>query len=350
MRPLHLFSELAEFSTRATPKARAKATASGTGAVSEGLATFGELHGEASARLTPSSLTISNLILTTSNKGDCWNEPNKRIHSKINEFTAKSKSISGLNDNLCRWRLLEMEKKKRLQEKWRPAISLEEWLLARTDRALRILQKNRIFFLIYGDRRRLKEMKSISQMPIKAAGGGSMGNTYPVVINNPVHNLNPHGAHFLLVQRVGRRETHKCLCSGDCKLTWSVVFIVSDQDTCFTSLSRKKSQEELRAQLCFSSNYHPRTDGRSERTIQIIRDMFHICVIDFRNLGRHPPQPAPPLPETELPSVAAFYRPKPPPGLSPMVVVSVFEVRQKVHQREGERDGSIVKEGRGAKS
>ncbi|GKD81277.1 putative reverse transcriptase domain-containing protein [Tanacetum coccineum] len=30
--------------------------------------------------------------------------------------------------------------------------------------------------------------------------------------------------------------------------------------------------------------YHPETDGQSERTIQTLKDMLHVCMIDFGNL------------------------------------------------------------------
>nr|GFB10858.1 putative reverse transcriptase domain-containing protein [Tanacetum cinerariifolium] len=35
--------------------------------------------------------------------------------------------------------------------------------------------------------------------------------------------------------------------------------------------------------LDMSTTYHPKTDGQSERTIQILEDMLHACVIDFGN-------------------------------------------------------------------
>ncbi|GKE27841.1 putative reverse transcriptase domain-containing protein [Tanacetum coccineum] len=35
-------------------------------------------------------------------------------------------------------------------------------------------------------------------------------------------------------------------------------------------------------QLDMSMAYHPETDGQSERTIQILKDMLRACVIDFR--------------------------------------------------------------------
>ncbi|GKE70155.1 reverse transcriptase domain-containing protein, partial [Tanacetum coccineum] len=38
----------------------------------------------------------------------------------------------------------------------------------------------------------------------------------------------------------------------------------------------------LGTQLDMSTAYHPKTDGQSERTIQILEDMLRACIIDFR--------------------------------------------------------------------
>ncbi|WMV58171.1 hypothetical protein MTR67_051556, partial [Solanum verrucosum] len=38
---------------------------------------------------------------------------------------------------------------------------------------------------------------------------------------------------------------------------------------------------ELGTQLTFSTTFCPQTDGQSERTIQVLEDMFRACVIDF---------------------------------------------------------------------
>nr|GFA40907.1 putative reverse transcriptase domain-containing protein [Tanacetum cinerariifolium] len=42
-------------------------------------------------------------------------------------------------------------------------------------------------------------------------------------------------------------------------------------------------QKAMGTRLDMSTEYHPKTDGQSERTIQTLRDMLRACVIDFEN-------------------------------------------------------------------
>ena len=60
------------------------------------------------------------------------------------------------------------------------------------------------------------------------------------------------------------------------------VSIVSDRDTRFRSHFWESLQESLGTRLKFSTSYHPETDGQSERTIQILKDMLRACMIDFK--------------------------------------------------------------------
>ena len=57
--------------------------------------------------------------------------------------------------------------------------------------------------------------------------------------------------------------------------------IVSDRDPRFTSQFWQSLQEALGTKLCFSTAFHPQTDGQSERTIQTLEDMLRACVLDF---------------------------------------------------------------------
>ena len=59
------------------------------------------------------------------------------------------------------------------------------------------------------------------------------------------------------------------------------VSIVSDRGPQFTSRFWQKLQEALGTKLDFSTDFHPQTDGQSERTIQTLEDMLRMCVMYF---------------------------------------------------------------------
>jgi len=60
------------------------------------------------------------------------------------------------------------------------------------------------------------------------------------------------------------------------------VSIVSDRDTRFLSQFWQSLQTSLGSKLKFSTAYHPQTDGKSKRTIQVLEDMLQACVMDFK--------------------------------------------------------------------
>jgi hypothetical protein len=55
--------------------------------------------------------------------------------------------------------------------------------------------------------------------------------------------------------------------------------IVSDRGTQFTSHFWQQLHEALGTHLKFSSAYHPQTDGQTERTNQILEDMWRACAL-----------------------------------------------------------------------
>nr|GEY06103.1 putative reverse transcriptase domain-containing protein [Tanacetum cinerariifolium] len=68
------------------------------------------------------------------------------------------------------------------------------------------------------------------------------------------------------------------------------ISIISDGDSYFTSRFWQSLQNALGTQLNMSIAYHPKTDGKSERTIQTLEDMLRACVIDFgKGWDRHLP-------------------------------------------------------------
>jgi hypothetical protein len=57
--------------------------------------------------------------------------------------------------------------------------------------------------------------------------------------------------------------------------------IVSDRGTRFTLRFWERLHEALDTQLCFSSIYHPQTDGQRERANQILEDMLKACALQY---------------------------------------------------------------------
>nr|GEU59925.1 putative reverse transcriptase domain-containing protein [Tanacetum cinerariifolium] len=59
------------------------------------------------------------------------------------------------------------------------------------------------------------------------------------------------------------------------------LLIICDRDPRFASNFWRSLQKALGTSLDMSTAYHPQTDGQSERTIQILKDMLRAYVIDF---------------------------------------------------------------------
>jgi transposase InsO family protein len=57
--------------------------------------------------------------------------------------------------------------------------------------------------------------------------------------------------------------------------------IVLDRGTQFTLKFLERLHEALDTQLCFSSAYHPQTDGQTERVNQILEDMLRACALQY---------------------------------------------------------------------
>jgi transposase InsO family protein len=57
--------------------------------------------------------------------------------------------------------------------------------------------------------------------------------------------------------------------------------IVSDRGSQFTSKFWEKLHESMDTKLNFSSAYHPQTDGRTERTNQILEDMLRAYALKY---------------------------------------------------------------------
>jgi IS30 family transposase len=57
--------------------------------------------------------------------------------------------------------------------------------------------------------------------------------------------------------------------------------IVCDGGTQFTSRFWERLHETLDTQLCFSSAYHPQTDGQTERVNKILEDMLRAGALQY---------------------------------------------------------------------
>jgi transposase InsO family protein len=57
--------------------------------------------------------------------------------------------------------------------------------------------------------------------------------------------------------------------------------IVSERRTQFTSRFWERLHETLDTQLCFSSTYHPQTDGQTERVNQILEDILRASALQY---------------------------------------------------------------------
>jgi IS30 family transposase len=57
--------------------------------------------------------------------------------------------------------------------------------------------------------------------------------------------------------------------------------IVSDRGTQFTLKFWERLHEALDTQLCFSSTYHPQTNGQTETVNHILEDMLSACALQY---------------------------------------------------------------------
>jgi len=63
--------------------------------------------------------------------------------------------------------------------------------------------------------------------------------------------------------------------------------VVLDRDTKFASKFWHGFETATSTELCFSTAYHPQSDGQSERTIQILEDMLRACALDYAGSWDH---------------------------------------------------------------
>ncbi|GKV45643.1 hypothetical protein SLEP1_g52705 [Rubroshorea leprosula] len=89
-------------------------------------------------------------------------------------------------------------------------------------------------------------------------------------------------AHFLAIkQKDPLDKLAKLYVQEIVKLHGVPVSIVSDRDPRFTARFWRSFQKAMGTQLKLSTAYHPQTDGQSERTIQVLKDMLSACALDL---------------------------------------------------------------------
>jgi transposase InsO family protein len=59
------------------------------------------------------------------------------------------------------------------------------------------------------------------------------------------------------------------------------ISIVSDRDPRFTSCLWLSIQRALGTRLDMSTVFHPQTNGKLERVIQVLEDILRVCVLEF---------------------------------------------------------------------
>ena len=90
-------------------------------------------------------------------------------------------------------------------------------------------------------------------------------------------------AHFLAVRMTFALERFCRLYIREIvRLHGVTVSIVLDRDPRFTAHFWKSFQKAMGTRLTMSTTFHPQTDGQSERTIQVLKDMLRACVLDHK--------------------------------------------------------------------
>ena len=89
-------------------------------------------------------------------------------------------------------------------------------------------------------------------------------------------------AHFIPVKTIYRGDKYAQLYVDHILRLHGVPSrIVSDRGPQFTARFWKSLHALLGTKLDFSSAYHPRTDGQTERVNQILEDMLRACVLTY---------------------------------------------------------------------
>ena len=90
-------------------------------------------------------------------------------------------------------------------------------------------------------------------------------------------------AHFLVVRMaLTLEEFCKLYIREIVRLHGVPMSIVSNRDPRFTTHVWKSFQKAMATQLMMSTTFYPQTDGRSEMTIHVLKDILRACVLDLK--------------------------------------------------------------------
>nr|GEY72021.1 putative reverse transcriptase domain-containing protein [Tanacetum cinerariifolium] len=130
--------------------------------------------------------------------------------------------------------------------------------------------------------REVKRLKQ-SRIPIvKVHWNSRRGPEYTWEREDQTKSKLTKSAHFLAIREDYSMEKLSRLYIDEIVARHGVpTLIISDRDAYFTSRFWKTMQKALGTCLDMSTAYHPRTDGQSERTIQMLEDILRACMIDF---------------------------------------------------------------------
>nr|GEY70335.1 reverse transcriptase domain-containing protein [Tanacetum cinerariifolium] len=123
-------------------------------------------------------------------------------------------------------------------------------------------------------RKRIIKSRQIKPLSVRTSNGHD---TIWVIVNRLTKS-----AHFIPTQETKSMDTLTWLYIKEIISRHEVpISIISDRDSHFTSRFWQSLQKALGTQLDMSTEYHPETNGQSERTVQTLEDMLRACAIDF---------------------------------------------------------------------
>nr|GEU74180.1 reverse transcriptase domain-containing protein [Tanacetum cinerariifolium] len=130
------------------------------------------------------------------------------------------------------------------------------------------------------------QTKAIKEENIEAENLRGMDKAFEVIVDRLTKS-----AYFIHIKVTNSMETLTRLYIKEIVLRYEeLISIISDRNSHFTSRFWQSMQSALGTKLDMGTTYHSQIDGQSERTIQTLKDMLRVYVIDFgKGWERHLP-------------------------------------------------------------